>query len=347
MISPAKTKERGDTLKHSPTDFPTARLAAHPFFTSRTDPESGMESFVLTERVAPVQMAFYFTNPSVSADEKWLWFYAGFPPSPHMTLGVVGLDPDNPFIVHFPGAAFTSASPMVAPAGDACYFCQGPSVWRQPIGGDAELVCSLDEKWINFRPLNRLATHLTLSADGKQFLLDGALRGNHTFVALGDMMLLKCRTVKEAIAFAEPFEMVGNAGLADATGEMVLLECVKGHRAMRRPENRIMIATSFFKSPDMLKALDEAGHDHEWAIQFFGGGAGKERYQIIERLLQASEGRVPEERLKEVFSSHEGSKTASPCNAGNVNSAMFFPRRRRCLAAGRFACSSPWREYGF
>jgi len=166
-------------------------------------------------------------------------------------------------------------------------------------------------------------------------------------IPLSYMMLLKCRTVKEAIAFAEPFEMVGNQGLADATGEMVLLECVKGYRAVRRPEDRMMIATSFFKTPDMLKALKDAGHDHEWAINFFGGGAGKERYQIVERLLKASEGKSPEARLKEVFTCHEGSAMAVPCSSGNVNSAIFYPRRKTCLAAGRFACSSPWIEYGF
>jgi len=153
---------------------------------------------VLTERVAPVQMAFYFTNPSVSADEKWLWFYAGFPPSPHLTLGVVGLDPGRTVHHAFPGAAFTAASPMVPRRqATAATSARGPPFWRQPIGGDAELICSLDEKWINYRPINRLATHLTVSADGKFFLLDGAFRGNHSFVALGEIATSEVRVLHE------------------------------------------------------------------------------------------------------------------------------------------------------
>ena len=71
-------------------------LAGHPYFTPWIDPVSGMVSYVLTEQVAPVQQSFYFTNVSVSRDERWLWFYTAFPPNPHRMLGVVSLDPARP-----------------------------------------------------------------------------------------------------------------------------------------------------------------------------------------------------------------------------------------------------------
>lgn len=178
------------------------QLARHPHFTPWIDPASGVVSYVLTERVAPVQQSFYFTNPNVSADERWLWFYTAFPPSPHLTLGVVSLDPARPLIRHFPGAAFSEESPMVAPEGDAAYFCLGTGVWRQPIDGEAELICQLDETWVNNRPLHRLATHLTLSADGRQFLLDGHI-GGHWFVGLGDRTSGKVTILKE---FAQNYD---------------------------------------------------------------------------------------------------------------------------------------------
>jgi len=171
-------------------------LREHPFFESWTDPESGVESFILTERVAPVQQSFYFTNPSVSGDERWLWFYAAFPPAPYRSLGVVSLDPAKPFVRHFPGAAFSDASPMVAKEGDAIYFCSQESVWRLPIDGEPEVVCTLGEEFIRKRPLRRLATHLTTSADGKHFLLDGAI-GNHWFVAVGERDTGEVKVLKE------------------------------------------------------------------------------------------------------------------------------------------------------
>ena len=164
-------------------------------------------------------------------------------------------------------------------------------------------------------------------------------------VGIGYMLLKKCKTVADVLAFIEPFEMVGNSAFADATGEMLLLECVKGFRAIRRPEENHLIATSFFKSPEMINALEEAGYDWQWAVNHFGSGAGKERYQIIERILKETEGHDPVERIKKVFSSHEGRPEATPCSKLNVNSSIFLPRSRRCHMAARYPCSSPWEEY--
>ena len=43
----------------------------HPFnsrlFTPWRDPVSGVESFILTARVAPVQQSFYYVTPSLTA----------------------------------------------------------------------------------------------------------------------------------------------------------------------------------------------------------------------------------------------------------------------------------------
>jgi len=176
----------------------TFDLSQHPYFEAWTDPDSGMTSYILTERVAPLQQSFYFTNASVSADEQWLWFYTAFPPSPHKFLGAVSLDPAYPVKFHFPQAGFTSASPLVAPSGDAVYFCMGPSVWRLDVRGQLDKICTLDADYIRQRRLYRLATHLTLSADGRYFLLDGEV-GNHWFVGAGDVQTGRVRIIKEFI----------------------------------------------------------------------------------------------------------------------------------------------------
>jgi hypothetical protein len=166
-------------------------------------------------------------------------------------------------------------------------------------------------------------------------------------VGIGYMLLKKCRTVADVLAFIEPFETVGNSAYADATGEMVLVEGVKGFRAVRRPEDGHLIATSFFKSPEMIKALEEGGYDWQWAVDHFGGGAGKERYDIIEKILKKTEGTTAVERIKQVFSSHEGSPSANPCGKMNVNSSIFIPKKKMCFMAPRYSCSSPWEEYRF
>ncbi|MBL8028303.1 MAG: hypothetical protein JNL74_17905, partial [Fibrobacteres bacterium] len=180
-------------------------LAKHPYFESWKDPVTGVESYILNKRVAPIQQSFYFTNSSLSQNEDLLWFYTAYPPSPGKTLGVVSLDPDNPFIHHFPNAEFTSASPMVAPEGDAVYFStggdigfgtQGTSIWRMKIGEEPQRVCTLDVKFINRRTVTRLATHLTMSADKRYFLVDGAFIG-HWFIGLADIQTGEIKILKE------------------------------------------------------------------------------------------------------------------------------------------------------
>lgn len=171
-------------------------LSEHPYFEKWTDPESGVESFVLKERIAPFQQSFYYTNQSVSEDGEWLWFYAIFPPNKQRTLAVVSLNPNNPEIKHFPQAGFTSASPMVSQEGDSVYFCMSYSVYKLGMDGSVNEICTVPKEDIKYRNFNHLATHLTMSADGKYFLLDADL-GNFWWIGLGDVKTGKVRTLKK------------------------------------------------------------------------------------------------------------------------------------------------------
>ncbi len=187
-------------LRHKGCGMPPlpvpAWLDKHPYFTRWTDPQSGVASYLLTERLAPLLQSFYFTNRCLSPDQRLLWFLAGFPPSPSRTLGVVGLDPERPFIRHFPQAQFNEESPMVDPEGNGIFFCARESVWHMDLEGKTRAVCTLGNDYIQNRQLRRLATHLSLSADGRFFLLDGEV-GNHWFVGLGDRASGEVRILKE------------------------------------------------------------------------------------------------------------------------------------------------------
>lgn len=171
-------------------------LAKHPFFERWVDPASGIESFILRERVAPIQQSFYFTNPGVSPDGKWLWFYASFPPNRQGMLGVVSLDPDKPEAKLFPQAGFTGASPMITPESDGAYFCMANHVYRVGIDGSTRVMCTLPEEYIGKRNYSQIATHLTMSADRKYFLLDGDL-GNFWWVGIGDIRTGEVTILKE------------------------------------------------------------------------------------------------------------------------------------------------------
>lgn len=158
-------------------------LSEHPFFEKWKDPESGVVSYILKERIAPIQQTFYFTNYSVTPNGEYLWFYAAFPPTRMKFLAYVGLNPEKPVIKFFPQAGFNDASPMVAPDSSGAYYMSGRHLCFIDLEGKVKIIGSIPDEYINFRYLFRSSTHLSLSADGEWFLLDGEV-GNHTFIAL-------------------------------------------------------------------------------------------------------------------------------------------------------------------
>lgn len=158
-------------------------LSGHPFFEGWVDPESGVKSFILKERVAPVQMPFYFTNSSVSPDGEYLWFYAAFPPCRERFLAYVRLNPEKPEIKYFPQAMFCQASPMVAPDSSGVYFMSHKHLCFIDPAGAVKIVGRIPDDYINHRYLYRSATHLSMSCDGEWILTDGCV-GNDTFLAL-------------------------------------------------------------------------------------------------------------------------------------------------------------------
>ncbi|MCC5807255.1 MAG: hypothetical protein JJU00_13105 [Opitutales bacterium] len=170
-------------------------LTTHPLFEAFTDPHSGVVSHVLKAVIAPIQQTFYYTNPSLTADERWLWIMTAWPPAPSRTLGLVCLDPGNPVVRHFPQAQFPGALPLVAPDGGV-WFGAGAGLYHMSQDGEVRQVFKLPEEYIKGRELRRLATHLSLSSDGKYLLLDGQV-GDHWFVGTAALAGGEFRLIRE------------------------------------------------------------------------------------------------------------------------------------------------------
>lgn len=154
-------------------------------FTPWIDPETGVQSFILTKRVAPVQQSFYFVNPSMAEDGRYYWFYCAFPPggsaNQGRSLAVVDFFEDS--VHHFPETTFTDASPLVDKDTGEVYWCAGLEIWKRSPEPNA---CPIfvnrfpEELARNRRPW-RLATHLTFSADRRAINLDVEI-GSEWFV---------------------------------------------------------------------------------------------------------------------------------------------------------------------
>jgi hypothetical protein len=167
-----------------------AALANRTLFETWTNPGSGVSSFVLTRRVAPLQQSFYFTNSGFTDDGRYLWFYCSFPPGGDAyygrQLGV--LDFTDQALRHFPETQFMDASPFVDPQSGEAYWTTGLSVWKRgpKVGDKAERVGLFPAELTRRRRPLRLATHLSRSADRKSFAIDAQI-GTEWFV--GDLPL--------------------------------------------------------------------------------------------------------------------------------------------------------------
>ncbi|MFP4355947.1 MAG: hypothetical protein ACLFUJ_12555 [Phycisphaerae bacterium] len=160
-------------------------LSRHRYFTSWKDPASGVESFILDKRVAPVQKHLYYTTPSISADGKWLWFSAAFPPSRQFHLAVCCLDPDEPMIKLFPQMTL-SGNPRVLPDGRTALVPVAEAIWRFDVDENIQQVLRLGHDLLAGKYLFNLITTTTISADGKYIVLDCHI-GNRTLIALGEI----------------------------------------------------------------------------------------------------------------------------------------------------------------
>ncbi len=163
-------------------------------FTRWRNPASGVESFVLTERTAPVQQSFYYTNPSFTDDGRFLWLRCGFPPDGGMhaaqVLGVADLERDEVRVFH--ETQFSSASPAVDLVTGEAYWVNELDVWKRGPQAEARpvLVNSFPRELARGRP-ERIATHLTFSAGGQAVNIDARFpdAGGVQQCFIGDMPL--------------------------------------------------------------------------------------------------------------------------------------------------------------
>ncbi len=137
--------------------------------------ENGVPIYLLTHKVAPIQQDFYFVNDGMTQDGRYLWFYCGFPPSPVRSLGLIDFEKQT--VHHFPETQFSDASPFVDPVSGFVYWGAHETIWcRGPHESETtQRINSLPADVMRDRQVKRIATHLTRSANGKEFFIDAAL----------------------------------------------------------------------------------------------------------------------------------------------------------------------------
>lgn len=164
-------------------------------FTRWKNPSSGIESLILTRRLAPVQQAFYYTHPVWSTGGRHLWLECSYPPPAGRhavpVLGVVDFEKDELRVFH--ETQLGSSRAWLDHESGRIYWGNHYDVWRRgPAAEDcAERVGTLPAGLVAGLRLLHLATHPTFSPDKKSFNLDvRLLKADGTPVSIiGDMSL--------------------------------------------------------------------------------------------------------------------------------------------------------------
>ena len=153
-------------------------LEAHPLFQAWDDPVSGMRSWILTGAGATQRQVWYFVSPCIDLAAGRLWYHASYPPAEGKHLGVVSLDPDQPWLREFPAAGMDSAEPWLEPDGMHALVGMDDGIYRCSDDGELTLAARLDPDLlltggpgVGAKPgryaLQRLASHLTVRPDGR------------------------------------------------------------------------------------------------------------------------------------------------------------------------------------
>ena len=138
-------------------------------FVKRTDPESGVDYYVLSERYAPYQQGFYFVNNSMTTDGRYLWFVLQYPPLDQSVshLAYVDFETDEVVVCY----DTVDGANYVDPRDGTVYFLLRNLLYRRRPGKDerSELLHKIPTRGYAYRIC---ATHLTLTPNGKKFFLD-------------------------------------------------------------------------------------------------------------------------------------------------------------------------------
>lgn len=189
-------------------------LEAHPAFNVFENPVSGAVTYVLRNLPGAVHKGLYFVCPSLRGDEGVLWFTTQYPPSPQPFLSAIRLVSENPAPANggeplsvrkkaadvaggrhtdgclepvvYPGMQL-GGNPWIAPDGQSAWAPVDDGIYIVPFDdsgsrGSAEptapeVFFRVPRELAGGRKVFRLATELTLTADGRWFVLDMQIGG--------------------------------------------------------------------------------------------------------------------------------------------------------------------------
>lgn len=166
-------------------------------FKKYTD-ESGVVSYILTTRVAPVQQGFYYTNPCMTDDGRYLWFWCTYPPSISKVCAVLDFETDE---ITLHPETIGAGIPLMNTENGEALFLNGHGLYKIQPGDTLNSEKIADSSVIAKTVVDRFAaslqgdkpcagmsaTHLLWTNDHKTVLIDTQYKVNGTKVGSLDL----------------------------------------------------------------------------------------------------------------------------------------------------------------
>lgn len=167
-------------------------------FKKYTD-ESGVVSYILTTRIAPVQQGLYYTNPSMTNDGRYFIFWGAHPISgSRKTIAVLDFETDEITVHHETAGA---GIPLLDVDNGDIYLCMGGNMYKirpddtenfevvaRSSAVSRSVIDRFQENLQGDKPCAGVsACHLLWTKDKKTVLIDSQYRVNGTKIGTIDM----------------------------------------------------------------------------------------------------------------------------------------------------------------
>ena len=119
--------------------------------------KSGVVSYILTTRVAPIQQSFYFTSTCMTDNGRYLWFWGKFPPSIINVCFVLDFETDE-IIPHY--ETISAQIGQVDTEGDDYYFTNGNGLYKVKANNPEEVTEIANKSVISYTPFDRFEKNL-------------------------------------------------------------------------------------------------------------------------------------------------------------------------------------------
>lgn len=155
---------------------------------------------------------------------------------------------------------------------------------------------------------------------------------------LNYLLLERCKTVEEATEFVGQYQTGHNFTLADAAGNVAVIEAIPEKKVVRKAKDKetAIFSTNHFMAEEMSTVFGNSKVDEE--------NSSWKRYKFLAEVARENKGRYSLELMKRTLRSHKNFPK-SICNPATLCATIAVVRENKLLVADKYPCQNKFVEY--